>query len=205
MRHHSSAWSRWREFFCRTKPTNPLSLTVSAVLVSLAQSSIGSRIDLQPGKQNKRNKRKAGHMNLEQLHAAEQALASATTSEQVSAAHALLKAAIAQRRRSFKREYGPLAQSFIAAMQFWDRQKTEGVSLETRVAGLEKTLRAAWPFTREWKLLCARCGDTGWAESTCTPATPCDGWSTYSYAWNTPMHIKRRLCTLDGSSHSYIS
>src|SRR3989442_8067306 len=78
MRHHSSAWSRWREFFCRTKPTNPLSLTVSAVLVSLAQSSIGSRIDLQPGKQNKRNKRKAGHMNLEQLHAAEQALASAT-------------------------------------------------------------------------------------------------------------------------------
>ena len=79
-------------------------------------------------------------MNLEQLHAAEQALASATTSEQVSAAHALLKAAIAQRRRSFKREYGPLAQSFIAAMQFWDRQKTEGVSLETRVAGIASPL-----------------------------------------------------------------
>jgi hypothetical protein len=50
---------------------------------------------------------------------------------------------------------------FVAAMKIWDAQKAEGVPLTDRVAGLAKTLRAAWPFTREWKYLCTSCGDLG--------------------------------------------
>lgn len=54
-----------------------------------------------------------------------------------------------------------LAATFVEAMRLWDRQKEEGVSLDARLQGLEKTLRAAWPQRREWKYLCAACNDHG--------------------------------------------
>lgn len=54
-----------------------------------------------------------------------------------------------------------LAATFTAAMQIWDGQKAQGVPERERLKGLEQTLRASWPFTREWKHLCHECEDTG--------------------------------------------
>lgn len=76
-------------------------------------------------------------------------------------------------RKAFQREYGTLAQTFIEAMRIWDAQKAEGVPLADRLSGLEKTLRAAWPVTREWKYLCASCGDYGLQMGTCDGDASC--------------------------------
>lgn len=54
-----------------------------------------------------------------------------------------------------------LAATYIEAMRLWDLQKAENVPLRTRLAGLERTLRAAWPQTRVWHYLCEQCSDHG--------------------------------------------
>lgn len=78
-----------------------------------------------------------------------------------------------KRARKAASGLGPLAQTFTEAMRIWDAQKAEGVEQAERVAGLEKSLRAAWPFEREWKYLCQHCDDTGWTFRTCTQDNPC--------------------------------
>src|SRR3990167_3501486 len=62
---------------------------------------------------------------------------------------------------------GVLSQTFTAAMALWDQQKADGVGREDRLICLEKTLRAAWPQTREWKYLCRTCADYGLEMATC--------------------------------------
>ena len=64
-------------------------------------------------------------------------------------------------RRAAKQQWGQLAETFGIAMRLWDEQKAAGVPREGRIAGLEQSLRAAWPQTREWKYLCGGCDDTG--------------------------------------------
>ena len=54
-----------------------------------------------------------------------------------------------------------LGQTIRAAFTEWDAQKAAGASIAERVANLTKTLKAAWPFTREWHYLCPQCGDDG--------------------------------------------
>ena len=54
-----------------------------------------------------------------------------------------------------------LGKTFVAAMELWDGQKANGVTLEDRLICLERMLRAAWPQTREWKFLCNTCRDYG--------------------------------------------
>lgn len=77
-------------------------------------------------------------------------------------------------RRTPKAEpLGILAQTYAEALRILDAQGAEGVSREERTAGLERTLRAAWPKGRVWHYLCEACQDTGWARGTCTAATPC--------------------------------
>lgn len=72
-----------------------------------------------------------------------------------------------------RKAWGPLAQTFQKAMEFWDAQKAEGGSFEERVEGLERTLRAAWPQERPWHYICDECSDTGAIIMNSTPATPC--------------------------------
>jgi hypothetical protein len=72
-----------------------------------------------------------------------------------------LQGQVRQARKASKAQYGNLAQTFVAAMRIWDAQKADGVPKAERLAGLEKSLRAAWPQTREWKYVCHSCEDTG--------------------------------------------
>lgn len=68
---------------------------------------------------------------------------------------------------------GVLSQTFTAAMELWDHQKAEGVPRDIRLQTLERTLRAAWPQTREWKYLCQNCNDTGLVISFCEGDATC--------------------------------
>lgn len=70
-------------------------------------------------------------------------------------------------RKKFTQTFGVLAQTYQAAMVYWDQQKAAGVPLAERLDGLEKTLRAAWPFTRVWHYVCEECSDTGWQPGIC--------------------------------------
>jgi hypothetical protein len=88
-----------------------------------------------------------------------EALSKAHGPAALGAAFRALQGAVRRERRDDKA--GVLARTFRAAMVIWDAQKAEGVSKAERVAGLEKTLRVAWPQTREWKYLCGECRDTG--------------------------------------------
>ena len=63
--------------------------------------------------------------------------------------------------------------TYLEALRLMAAQAAQGVPREERLAGLEHTLRAAWPQTRKWTYLCERCTDTGWALCLCTPETPC--------------------------------
>ena len=63
--------------------------------------------------------------------------------------------------------YGILAQTLEMALKIWAQQAADGVSREDRLAGLENTLRVAWPQTRPWSYLCDRCSDYGLIISDC--------------------------------------
>lgn len=98
-----------------------------------------------------------------------------TVTDTLKVAHNLLRKAVPGKRRRAHAEEGPLAQTFRVAMQIWDQQKAEGVPLAERIAGLEKTLRAAWPQGREWKYLCKTCDDYGLDYDTCDGERPVCG------------------------------
>jgi len=68
---------------------------------------------------------------------------------------------------------GRLAQVFQEAMKLWDTLRTNGATFEERAAGLELVLRKHWPFTREWKYLCAGCDDTGLVMEQCPGDSSC--------------------------------
>lgn len=72
-----------------------------------------------------------------------------------------------------QKSLGALAQTFMAAMRIWDAEKAEGVPKPERLARLEKTLRACWPFAREWKYLCNECGDLGLVYYECSGGSEC--------------------------------
>lgn len=58
-------------------------------------------------------------------------------------------------------------------MRLWDAMKADGVPREEREAALERTLRAAWPQTREWKYLCNLCSDIGLRMQACPGDATC--------------------------------
>lgn len=60
-----------------------------------------------------------------------------------------------------------LTEIYAEAMRIWEAQKAEGVSKAERLEGLEKTLRVAWPQTREWKFSCRDCDDVGLMYAEC--------------------------------------
>lgn len=89
------------------------------------------------------------------------------------AAFNTLQGQVRRARKASANELGTLAQTFTAAMRIWDAQKAEGVSKAERLEGLEKTLRVAWPQAREWKYLCAECGDLGLVYYECGGGSEC--------------------------------
>ncbi len=76
-------------------------------------------------------------------------------------------------RREAHRAEGTLAATVREAMRLWDVQKADGLSRAERLAGLERTIRAAWPFTREWKYLHEDCLDLGIVMHTCDGDDSC--------------------------------
>lgn len=66
-----------------------------------------------------------------------------------------------------------LAATMIESLRLWDAMKADGVEVEERRVMLEKTLRQAWPFTREWKYLCQRCCDFGLEMHECPGDATC--------------------------------
>lgn len=100
-------------------------------------------------------------------------LAQANTPSDLVEASKALKRSIRGKRKQQAKEWGPLAQTYQAAMQAWDDQKAAGATREELIANLEKTLRAAWPQVRPWQFLCRECGDLGYVFAECTPGTPC--------------------------------
>lgn len=107
------------------------------------------------------------------VHAPLDTLASAHTSADLLAAHRRVRAAVSLGRKRSGKALGALAQTFVAAMEIWDGMKAAGAPLAERVAALEKTLRVAWPFTREWKFLCAQCDDAGLVMGECPGDATC--------------------------------
>lgn len=76
-------------------------------------------------------------------------------------------------KKRFTKAKGDLAQTFVAAMDIWQAQTAEGLSVHQRVATLTKTLKLAWPQTREWKYLCDACDDYGLRIASCPGDATC--------------------------------
>ena len=91
----------------------------------------------------------------------------------LAAAYLALRSQVTASRLAFKKSFGPLAQTYIEAMRIWDAQKAQGVSFAERAAGLEKTLRVAWPQTRAWTYICQDCSDYGLIICTCSGEETC--------------------------------
>lgn len=66
-----------------------------------------------------------------------------------------------------------LAETISAALQIRDTMRGDGVPEAECAAALERTIRASWPFTREWHVLCARCEDTGLEMRQCSGDAMC--------------------------------
>lgn len=60
-----------------------------------------------------------------------------------------------------------------ALFREWDNQKALGASFAERVRNLERTVRAVWPFTREWHYLCGECSDYGLRIADCAGDATC--------------------------------
>jgi hypothetical protein len=88
-------------------------------------------------------------------------------------AHQLLRKAVPQSRRKAHQTEGKLASAFRDAMHLWDQLKANGGTLADFLPGLERTLRDAWPQTREWKFLCSQCSDYGLVMAVCPGDATC--------------------------------
>ena len=145
-------------------------------------------------------------MDFEKLREAEQALATATTPEQIDIARALLKTALYRKRRQAQQSHGVLAQSLHTALDISRKMKADGASEQERHEYIEGVVRTVWPRRRSqsWKFTCDDCSDTGLILMECTPDYRCDGLSSRADAWNQPPGKYQRLCTKDASHrHAY--
>lgn len=74
-----------------------------------------------------------------------------------------------------------LAATVMECFRVWDRMKAEGGTIADRDALIQTALRQCWPFTREWKYLCATCDDLGLEMHRCPGDATC-GRSNPHYA-----------------------
>lgn len=68
---------------------------------------------------------------------------------------------------------GILAQTMRAAILERDKQRLAGATSDELARNLEQTVRAAWPFVREWKYLCQDCRDYGLMMRECPGDASC--------------------------------
>ena len=80
---------------------------------------------------------------------------------------------IRRSRRKSAQILGPLAETITQALHHRDLQRTAGATPLELAANFEKTIRACWPFTREWKFLCNACDDYGLQMQECAGDTTC--------------------------------
>lgn len=87
------------------------------------------------------------------------------TIDTLRAAHQELRKAVPVKRRAAHKDEGKLAAAFREAMRFWDELKAKGGTISDLTAGLETTLRAAWPkgdcACPRCRWSCPYCEDTG--------------------------------------------
>lgn len=98
--------------------------------------------------------------------------------------HRALRQAVSLSRHAWKKSHSVLVRSIYTALDQWDTQKADGVPHEERAQYLERTVRACWPFVREWKYLCHLCNDTGLVMHECSGDATCGrgkphNWHTY--------------------------
>jgi hypothetical protein len=103
------------------------------------------------------------------------ALTKANSARELLSAHRRIKGWVAKKRQQDGRQWGPLAQTYMAAMHAWDDQKAMGATFAQRAANFRKTLMAAWPRGREeeWKYLCDACNDYGLVITECLGDATC--------------------------------
>ena len=107
------------------------------------------------------------------LQEALETLSAAHGPKALAAAFIALRSHVTASRKASKKHLGVLAQTYVEAMRIWDTQKADGVSKAERETGLMKTLKAAWPQTREWHYICASCADYGLVMSDCPGDATC--------------------------------
>lgn len=106
---------------------------------------------------------------------------------QLAQAFARLRGTVRRERRAAAFTGGTLAQTFTAAMAIWDQDTANGVSRLDRLISLERTLRMAWPVTREWKYACKDCADYGLRMGTCPGDATCGrSKAHYAHDFGTP-------------------
>lgn len=117
----------------------------------------------------------SGEEGIVNLEDALSQLAQANSQIELLKAHSAAQREIKKQRRKDGKELGPLAQTYMAAMQLWAAQKADGVSHAERVEGLKRTLIAAWPKSQfaPPANICIECHDVGWLSFACTPERPC--------------------------------
>jgi hypothetical protein len=81
--------------------------------------------------------------------------------------------ALSTNMKQTKPEDATLGATVREALRLAALMKAEGVPKAEIDATLERTLRAAWPFVREWKYECDVCSDTGWEIRECREGARC--------------------------------
>lgn len=66
-----------------------------------------------------------------------------------------------------------LGETLMEALRLCDKMRADGVPKAEIRSTLERTLRAAWPQTREWKFLCEQCRDYGLVMTECVGDATC--------------------------------
>jgi hypothetical protein len=88
---------------------------------------------------------------------------------------------------------GQLAATIREAVRLRSVMREQGATEEELAAMLEKTVRATWPFTREWHYLCDSCDDTGLILKEC-PKLPCGRQNPHlPHSYGEPCHCKNGL------------
>jgi hypothetical protein len=72
--------------------------------------------------------------------------------------------------RSTEGRFGPVMRK---AMDQFHRMRTEGVSREDAIRGIDAELRDSWPFPPTKFPACSGCDGTGWRITTCTHQARC--------------------------------
>lgn len=87
---------------------------------------------------------------------------------------ALERRLVRRRRKQFAAEMTPFALAMQDAMSEYRRMRSQGVSREDGIRGLEAVLRASWPkAASKFGFTCGNCEDTGWVEHHCAPGRFC--------------------------------